>query len=105
MNKLVRDKIPEIMTEQGKKPRVKILNDDVEYNDALKQKLLEEVHEFLEAKDNDEASMCEIADILEVIEAICLFRKYNKNDIVNKKLIKKQERGGFEKRIFIMSQD
>ena len=105
MNKLVRDKIPEIMAKQGKSPRVKILNGDVEYYDALQQKLLEEVDEFLETKNNDEAAMYEIADILEVIDAICVLKKYDKNNILNKKLIKKQERGGFEKRLFIMSQD
>lgn len=105
MNKLVRDKIPEIMAQQGKSPRVKILNGDVEYYDALQQKLLEEVDEFLETKNNDEAAMYEIADILEVIDAICVLKKYDKNNILNKKLIKKQERGGFEKRLFIMSQD
>ena len=105
MNKLVRDKIPEIMTKQGKSPRVKILNDDVEYYDALQQKLLEEVDEFLETKNNDEAAMYEIADILEVIDAICVLKKYDENNILNKKLIKKQERGGFDKRLFIVLQE
>lgn len=92
------------MAKQGKSPSIIVLNDDVEYYDALQKKLLEEVNEFLEAKNNED-SISEIADILEVIEAICVFKKYDTNVILDKKSIKKRERGGFQDRIFIIFQD
>ncbi len=101
MNKLVRDKIPDIMAQQGKNPKIKLLNNDSEYYKALQQKLLEEVNELFDPQNDNEASEYEIADILEVIEAICIFKNLDKNNILNKKLTKKRERGGFEKRIFI----
>lgn len=102
MNKLVRDKIPEMMRIENKNPEIKILNNDYEYFDALGSKLLEEVHEFLAEKDNAESTICEIADILEVLDAIVEFKKYSNEEIQNCKLKKKLERGGFEKRIFMV---
>ena len=45
-NKLVRDKIPEIIRENGETPKVRIL-DDVEYERELNKKLQEEVNEYL----------------------------------------------------------
>ncbi len=73
--------------------------------DALEKKLLEEVHEFLSARDNDENAQYELADILEVIDAICVARKFSKENIFDKKLKKKDENGGFEKRFFLVQKD
>lgn len=101
MKKLVRDKIPEIMVKQGKNPKIKILNDDERYDKALCKKLLEEVREFLNTDKNNEAILYEIADIIEVIDAICALRNYKKNEIIDRQLTKKNEYGGFEKRLFI----
>jgi len=104
MFKLVRDKIPEIMLEDGKNPITKIITDDTEYFSVLTDKLLEEVHEFIEAsaENNNEHAMHELADIAEVIEAICQHKKYPANLIEECKVIKKRERGGFEKRILLL---
>ena len=63
-NKLVRDKIPEIILKDNELPTTRIL-DDEEYIKELNRKLQEEVNEYLEAENIEE-----MVDILEVIRAI-----------------------------------
>ena len=94
-NKLVRDKIPKIITSNGEKPIVHIA-EDKEYWEKLKEKLNEEVNEFLK-EDNEE----ELADILEVIDGICEFKKFDKDKIEKIKIEKAEERGKFNKRIIL----
>ncbi|MBT7706701.1 nucleoside triphosphate pyrophosphohydrolase [archaeon] len=60
-NKLVRDKIPEIIAGNGDTAATHIATDE-EYRGKLREKLQEEVNEFLEELDNGE-----LADILEVV--------------------------------------
>lgn len=104
MSKLVRDKIPDIMIAKKQTPKIKVIKNDSEYLEALHEKLSEEVNEFIESsiKNNNEEAMQEIADILEVIEAICKYKKYSRDSIQDFKSRKKQERGGFEKRILLI---
>jgi len=94
-NKLVRDKIPEIIKRSGSNPISHIANDP-EYLEKLKDKLKEEVDEFLNSNSKEE-----LVDILEVIDSICEFKKINKKDleIIRKK--KADERGQFNKRIIL----
>jgi len=94
MGKLVRDKIPEIIKETGKYPITRTLSEE-EYLIELDKKLNEEVAEYQADK-----SMEEIADIMEVIFAICKARNYSQEQIGNIKREKREKRGGFEKRIF-----
>lgn len=96
-NKLVRDRIPEIITESGKKVTFRILDDDEEYKIALEKKLDEEVAEFHESK-----SLEEIVDILEVLDALILAHSFNRVSAVLKKKEKREERGGFGKKIFLL---
>lgn len=105
MGKLVRDKIPEIMIVNKQNPKIKIVKNDSEYIEALHNKLLEEVNEFIEASSTNKEieSIQEIADVLEVIDAICEHKKYNHDLIRSSKLKKKQERGGFENRILLIN--
>lgn len=93
--KLVRDKIPEIIKNKGAVPITHTASDD-EYWLKLKEKLQEEADEFM--KDNDEK---ELADILEVVYAICDYKKIDikKLEILRKK--KAGERGGFKDRIIL----
>ena len=63
--KLVRDKIPEIIIADGKKPIIRILDND-EYLQELDKKLNEEIAEYQADK-----SIEEMADALEVLFAIC----------------------------------
>lgn len=94
-NKLVRDKIPEIIKGKRKIPKTHIA-DDKEYWEKLKDKLTEETNEFF--KENNEE---ELADILEVIEAIFKFKKYDKKKIEEIKKEKVNKRGGFDKKIIL----
>ena len=92
-NKLVRDKIPAMIAMQGASVRTEILMGEGYYV-ALKQKLTEEVGEFL-ADDNAE----EIADILEVLHAIARYKGIEMSEIEAIRLKKKADRGGFEEGI------
>jgi len=95
VGKLVRDKIPEIIRNSGKVPFIHIA-DNEEYWKKLKEKLKEEVNEFLE-----ESTAEELADILEVIYAICDFLRIDKSYIEEIRRRKRKERGGFTKRIIL----
>ena len=66
-NKLVRDRIPEIIENDHKTCAIRILDND-EYLGCLKSKLLEECHEVMDAEGEDIKK--EIADVLEVLEAL-----------------------------------
>lgn len=92
-NKLVRDKIPEIIKEKGLIPITHVA-DDKEYWKKLKDKLKEEVDEFLEDDNNEELS-----DILEVVKAICEFKNINDLEFIREK--KAKERGRFKEKIVL----
>lgn len=94
-NKLVRDRIPEIIEKSGKTAKTRILDKDT-YYEALITKLLEEVKEFIESDDTEE-----IADILEVLDAILKSRDIPWDEVWDLKKYKRDERGGFEDRIFL----
>lgn len=94
-NKLVRDKIPEIIKNNGEIPITHIASND-EYWIKLKEKLKEEVDEFLEG-DNEE----ELSDILEVIDAIYDFKKIDRKESEKIRKSKKEEKGGFKDKIIL----
>ena len=94
-NKLVRDKIPEIIKKKGKIPITHTADDD-EYWEKLKEKLNEEIDEFF--RDGNEE---ELADILEVIYGICEFKKIDKENLENLRKMKARKRGGFSKKIIL----
>ena len=72
-NKLVRDKIPEIIEENDEYSLTRILNDK-EYEKALYDKLLEEANEVINANKKEETEE-ELADLLEVVRAIANFKR------------------------------
>lgn len=98
-NKLVRDHIPRIIEETGGKAEIRILADE-EYRIFLEKKLDEEVAEY-----HREQNAEELADILEVVYALAASigcTKEELNDVYRKK---HEDRGGFEKRILLISSE
>jgi len=96
MKKLVRDKIPIILDQNKVKYRKYIVKNKEELKQYLIRKLIEEAEEFKENPCEEE-----IADIIEVIEAIIETFDYDKNKILCIKRRKYQERGGFKEGIII----
>lgn len=95
-NKLVRDNIPEIIRNNNETPITKTLNNE-EYLRALKAKLQEEVDEFLESND-----IAELADILEVVDALSAANNSSLNEVMDIKIRKAKKNGKFENKIFLI---
>ena len=98
-NKLVRDKIPEIITDTGEEPIFRILSDK-EYKVELEKKLLEECNEAI-ASSCAEERLKELADVLEVLISLTSLENKALPDIMEIAAVKKAERGGFEKKVFL----
>lgn len=98
-NKLVRDRIPNIIEDSGKTAVIRKLN-TVEYVEALKNKLSEEVQELTAATGSDIVS--EVADVLEVLSAYCEVCGIDATEIERVRLDKSATRGKFVDRIFLI---
>ena len=98
-NKLVRDKIPEIIENNAEVANTRILSNE-EYLTELETKLQEEVAEFLESGEVEE-----LADIEEVLRAILNAKNVNYDDFEKIRIKKVQKRGAFDKKIFLESTD
>lgn len=99
-NKLVRDKIPEIIEANDCECNIKYIEGE-ELKEALGAKLVEEVCEFLDA----EMDIEELADIFEVIDAIIKFNNWSRKDVVKLQTDKRKRRGAFNKGIFLIDTD
>lgn len=94
-NKLVRDKITDIIEADGRITKYRIL-DDNEYRQELNKKLQEEVKEYLE--DNN---VEELADIVEVIYGILNSMDVSIKEFEKIRTNKQEQRGAFEKKIYL----
>ena len=94
-NKLVRDKIIDIIRKNGENPIYHTLSDE-EYLTELHKKLFEEANEFVENDDHEE-----LADLLEVIYAIAKHKNINMEEVEKERLKKREKRGGFEDKIYL----
>ena len=94
-DKLVRDKIPDILKSKNLFPKFHIAW-DYEYWLKLKDKLSEEVNEFI--KDSNEE---ELIDILEVLKAIIKFKNFDDKSIEMLRERKEKEKGSFNKKIIL----
>lgn len=97
-NKLVRDKIPEIIANDNGKTCVTRIMDDDEYLSALNLKLQEELKEYLDGNNVEE-----LADLEKVLRAILDIKgvSYDEFEAIRKE--KAEKRGAFKKKIFLES--
>jgi len=98
-NKLVRDKIPEIIKQNGGNAIVRVLDDD-EYKKELLKKVVEEGNELMRAEDR-ERTINEIADIQEVLMAVKTAFEIKEKEVEEVQTKKRTNRGGFGKKIFL----
>lgn len=98
--KLVRDKIPEIIENSGKEPIIRVL-DDNEYKEELLKKLYEEYNEVIETKTKEE-TLEECSDVLEVLIALLEYNGYTLEDLLKCRDEKKEKRGAFQKRLYLV---
>lgn len=97
-NKLVRDKIPNIIEEKGETLVIRIL-DEENYKKELEKKLYEEYKEVIESI--DDCRIEELADMLEVILSLANLENKNLNDIIEIADKKRKERGGLLKKFIL----
>ncbi len=95
-NKLVRDKIPQIIEKAGKKPIIRILSND-EFPMYLEMKLEEEMKEYRESKNPEE-----LADILEVIVTLAKTQGLSFEDLMILQAEKRFRNGGFKDKVLLI---
>ena len=98
--KLVRDKIPEIVAEEGKHADIEIIEDTERFKEVLCTKLIEEAREVEQAKDRQEL-IKEIADLREVVDAIIKVHGLDETELQIIQNERREKRGGFEKKVFL----
>ena len=94
--KLVRDRIPEIIEASGKYCKTEVLS-DAEYLKKLEEKLDEELAEY-----QKEHNIEELADLLEVIYSVAVAQGYSIEELESVRAKKAETRGGFKKRILLV---
>ena len=103
-NKLVRDRIPEIIRADGVEPKIRVL-DEAEYKSALLDKLVEEAREGVLANGHDKELVKELADLQEVVDSVIRAFGLSREEIETVKGERRNARGGFEQRLFLESTD
>lgn len=94
-DKLVRDKIPQVIKENGEEPTTHLADGD-EYSERLAEKLDEEVTEYLESRE-----ISELADVLEVVHAIRKDRGITIEELQETRMQKAKKRGRFDEGIVL----
>lgn len=97
-NKLVRDKIPEIIENDGEIPIISVL-DELDFKKRSEQKLLEEYNEVLLAN-NKKERLEELADMLEVMVSLCSLEHSNLEEVISIMEEKRRNKGSFSKKFF-----
>jgi predicted house-cleaning noncanonical NTP pyrophosphatase (MazG superfamily) len=98
-DKLVRDRIPEIIAAAGKQCDVRVL-DEQEYAQRLDEKLAEEAEEYRAT-----GAVEELVDVVEVVEAMAAARGLSWAAFERLRRAKREERGGFAGRVLLVQAD
>ena len=98
-DKLIRDKIPEIIEKSGRRCKTEVLSDE-ECLRYLNKKLLEEANEYLESEEIEE-----LADLEEVLRAILKLRSVSYEEFEELRNKKSDERGSFDKKLLLKETD
>lgn len=99
--KLVRDLIPQKISQSGESVDIKELNDE-DYLYALRQKLIEEALEVAYADERDDV-IEELADVIAVVKALANSVGSSWEEVNEEELRKHQKRGGFEERLYLQA--
>lgn|SRR6478735_6346451 len=99
-NKLIRDRIPEIIQESGGECVAEVLTEQ-DYLKELQRKSQEELNEYLAASNSEEV-IEELADLLEVIYGLTQCHGFSIEELEKVRQHKKNKRGAFDKRLFLV---
>jgi predicted house-cleaning noncanonical NTP pyrophosphatase (MazG superfamily) len=99
-NKLVRDRIPEIIEATGKAFTTRVLSEE-EYLIQLKKKSFEELEEYHDAETREEA-IEELADLMEIVHAFAKSHDTSLEEIEDIRLKKGMKKGSFIKKILLI---
>ncbi len=98
-NKLIRDRIPEIIEKTNHTYKVTLIPED-EFDNSLREKLVEEAQEAFTS--DNESLITELADIQEIILGLMKLHEIMPEELESVRLFRLQERGGFEKRLKLL---
>jgi predicted house-cleaning noncanonical NTP pyrophosphatase (MazG superfamily) len=98
-NKLVRDRIPEIIHQSGNQCEVVTMS-EAEFTQSLREKLLEEAGEVAAA--SPENLVSELADLQEVIDSLLAVYAIDREAVLSEQKRKRVERGGFDQRLRLL---
>jgi predicted house-cleaning noncanonical NTP pyrophosphatase (MazG superfamily) len=101
VQKLIRDKMPEILAQRNIALDFHIMDHD-HHLKGLKDKLIEEAHEVADAQTKIEL-IEELADLQEVIDALLAFQGISKENLAQIQHAKRNHRGGFNKGVYSTS--
>lgn len=96
-NKLVRDRIPEIISSNGATAHIRHIDSDEEYVKELSKKLIEESREVHESPNLEE-----LADVKEVLDALVRAMGHTREELERVQLVKAEKNGRFKDRVFLI---
>jgi predicted house-cleaning noncanonical NTP pyrophosphatase (MazG superfamily) len=98
-NKLVRDRIPQLIQDSGRHCSSRILSEE-EYYHALLDKVVEEIEEYRESGNEEE-----LADVFEVLDCLVKLKEYEPLHIDYLQLIRREARGSFQDKVLLIDVD
>lgn len=99
VNKLIRDNIPDILSQDAGYKIDMHHMDDAEFIKCLKDKLIEEAQEVKETQSKNDF-VEEMGDVLEVFYALCQSNNVTLDEVEQVRKQKRVVKGGFDKRIY-----